>query len=72
VDNHRAAIAELLYYAACAAIVIDRVIYYAVRHDSYPSFVVSRVAGGLLALHSVLVRARLRCQLAGTAMWRAN
>ena len=48
----------LLYAGACAAIIGDRVVTFHVRRKSYPTFVVSRCAGGLLALHSVLVRAR--------------
>jgi hypothetical protein len=56
-DDYRATLAKALYFAACVAIVIDRVIFYGFQHDSYPSFVVSRVSGGLIALNSVLVRA---------------
>jgi hypothetical protein len=56
-DDYRATLAKTLYFAACVAIIIDRVIFYGFQHDSYPSFVVSRVSGGLIALNSVLVRA---------------
>jgi hypothetical protein len=54
-DDYRAVLAKALYFSACAAIVIDRVIFYGVQHRSYPSFVVSRVSGGLVALNSVLL-----------------
>jgi len=55
-DNYRSLLARGLYLGACAAIIADRVVEFAVRRDSYPSLVVARVSGGLLNLHIVLVR----------------
>ena len=55
VDEGRATLAWLLYCAACIAIIIDRGVKYGLRVRSYPSFVLSRIAGGLLALNTVLL-----------------
>jgi hypothetical protein len=55
VDEYRATLAWLLYCAASIVIIVDRSIKYGVRLSSYPSFVVSRIAGGLLALNTVLL-----------------
>ena len=55
VDEYRATLAWLLYCAACIAIIVDRIIEYGLRLSSYRSFIVSRIAGGLLALNSVLL-----------------
>ena len=55
VDEYRATLAWLLYCAASIVIIVDRTIKYGVRLSSYPSFVVSRIAGGLLALNTVLL-----------------
>ena len=55
VDEYRATLAWLLYCAASVAIIIDRIIEYGLRLSSYRSFIVSRIAGGLLALNSVLL-----------------
>ncbi len=54
-DDYRITLARALYAAACAAIIIDRAVEFAHRRHSYPTFVLSRICGGLLAFHSVLL-----------------
>jgi hypothetical protein len=57
IDEYRATLAKVLYLAACIAIIIDRIVRDGIQRNAFPSFVIARISGGLLALNSVLVRA---------------